>query len=484
MNRPFGAGPDLVAKARFRHTDPGQPEAAWLGDPHWDTCPVLDLQQLAAVHPEVLVLSAHPDDETLGVGALIAALARHGASITVLVATAGERSHPEATTWTPADLAAQRRGEVERAVAELDSRAGVRHLHLPDGELTAQQDELVEHILPELTPATLVLAPWTDDGHPDHDALGRAARQAGAAAGCRVLHYPIWLWHWCPPTDAPWQLFRVIEPEIADLRCKRDALARFRSQTDPLGPLPGDGAVITDVALARAHRLVEVLLDPAEPQLPLPYAGSTAAARTATFDAMFDLGDDPWDFTDSFYEERKRSLTLAMLGRRHYQRVLEVGCATGQLARTLAGRADHVTALDTSARALAVARRAAGEPATGDPTAETQGTTITWVHGRAPGDLPVGPFDLVVLSEIGYFLTPMELLTTLRRAQEILCPEGELVLVHWRHATRDIPLDGELVHTQAQHALALPTRAHYADEDLRIDVWGAPLSVAAVEDRR
>ena len=56
--------------------------------------PVLDLPALAQRYAQVLVLSAHPDDETLGVGGLLADLADAGAAVSVLVATDGERSHP------------------------------------------------------------------------------------------------------------------------------------------------------------------------------------------------------------------------------------------------------------------------------------------------------------------------------------------------------------------------------------------------------
>ena len=67
----------------------------------------------------------------------------------------------------------------------------------------------------------------------------------------------------------------------------------------------------------------------------------------------------------------------------------------------------------------------------------------------APADLPPGPFDLVLLSEVGYFLTPLELVATLRRCEAVAGPGGELVLCHWQHPTEHVPLDGVLVHEQA-----------------------------------
>jgi SAM-dependent methyltransferase len=184
---------------------------------------------------------------------------------------------------------------------------------------------------------------------------------------------------------------------------------------------------------------------------------------------MYDEGDDPWQFADSFYEERRRTLVLAVLGCRRYARALEIGCADGRLTQALVGRCDEVLALDTSHRAVTAARVRA-------PAARV-------VQGMAPADLPDGPFDLVLVSEVGYFLSPLELLATLRRCHEVLAPGGEIVLCHWQHPTRDVPLDGVLVHEQAATVLPARHRATYVDDDLRIDVWGDATSLARQEGR-
>jgi SAM-dependent methyltransferase len=185
---------------------------------------------------------------------------------------------------------------------------------------------------------------------------------------------------------------------------------------------------------------------------------------------MYDDGDDPWRLAGSFYEDRRRALLLAVLGRRRYHRALEVGCADGRLTEELVERCDDLVALDTSGRAVASARR------------RVPGATVQ--QGAAPADLPPGPFDLVVLSEVGYFLTPLELVATLRRLEASLAPGGEVVLCHWQHPTQDVPLDGALVHEQAAGVFALPRRVEYSDADLRIEVWGGgPDSVAEQEGR-
>lgn len=450
----------------FTHEEAGTPESVWLASSRWDRCPVVETDGLLEGCDLLVVASAHPDDETLGVGGLIADAAAGGVPVHVIVATAGEASHPDSATWTPAMLAESRMREVEQAVGLLAPEAHVTHLRHPDGRLAAAEDALRDAMVRVLTPSSLLLAPWTGDGHPDHDALGRAARGAAQEAGCTLHHYPVWLWHWATPESAPWEGMLVVEPTMEALHLKRRALGMFPTQTQALSPLPGDEPVVTPAVLARASRVIEVLIDGGD--------GAPSASETDTraeaFDAMYADSSDPWQFDGSFYEHRKRALTLGVLARPRYGHVLEVGCATGRLTEGLAKRSHSLIGLDTSGRALAVA---AGHTPSG----------AQWLHGAAPEDLPDGPFDLVVLSEVGYFMTPSELLATLRGVRARLADQGEIVLVHWQHPTEDIPLDGPLVHEQAGHVLDLPVRASYVDADVRIDAWGHPMSVAETEGR-
>ncbi len=461
--------------APFAHTDAGAPESAWLGSDHWDGVGVLDLPAVVQRYARVLVLSAHPDDETLGIGGLMADLAHAGATITVLVATDGERSHRMQGAGARAALAARRRREVQRAVRVLAPRARTTHLGLPDGALAHHGDALVEEVRRCTDPDTLVIAPWLADGHTDHDALGRAAADAVSHSGADLVHYPIWLWHWGAPEALPWPDVVASETSRTAAWRKRAALAEFPTQTTAWGDAASTGGVAAPVVgpamLGRARRLVETLVDPthALPRLASGRLARRAAARAQQFDRMYDDGDDPWAFEGSFYEERRRALVLALLGCRRYGRALEIGCADGRLTEALLGRCDEVVALDTSHRAVTAARERA-------PKAAVR-------QGMAPADLPSGPFDLVLLSEVGYFLTPLELIATLRRCARSLAPGGELVLCHWQHPTEYVPLDGALVHEQAATALHLEHRAAYLDDDLRIEVWGDGGSLARREGR-
>ncbi|GGL43824.1 PIG-L family deacetylase [Phycicoccus endophyticus] len=458
------------APRRFHHAEPGTPEPQWLLDARWSATPSVDLAALPQRFDELVVAAAHPDDETLAVGGVLAGAYAVGLPVRVVVATDGAASHPDASAWSPSRLAAVRRAELDAALGRLAPGSPAEHLGLPDGGLAGLEPSLADELAARCGERTLLLAPWTGDGHPDHDALGRAAEEAGRRRGAAVAHYPLWLWHWGRPDDLDWSRAHVVELDRGLLDAKAAAVAEHASQTEPLGPCPGDRPVVTEPVLRRAGRLVELVLS-APGALPLIPARPDAQVA-APFDAMYDEGPDPWGFEGSFFERRKRDLVAAVLGRQHYHTALEIGCATGLLTTRLAERADHVVAVDVSERALAVARAHTPDG-------------VQWRAGRAPEAVPDGPVDLVVLSEVGYFLTPLELLETLRRLRVALARGGEVVLVHWRHPTRGVPLDGPAVHAQALSALAdLAPAVHYEDADVLLDVLGGPAgSVASREGR-
>ena len=151
-----------------------------------------------------MVLAAHPDDETLGVGGLMHDLVAAGCTVVVVVASDGEASHPQART-TPDWLARTRREECRSGLRRLGVREVV-FLGIADGKVGVPDQPLVELIDRHLDAGTVVIAPWTGDGHPDHERLGEAAATAARGVGARLWFYPIWLWHWadrvtaCPGT--------------------------------------------------------------------------------------------------------------------------------------------------------------------------------------------------------------------------------------------------------------------------------------------
>jgi LmbE family N-acetylglucosaminyl deacetylase len=217
--------------------------------------PPLDLASVGA--RRVVILAAHPDDEVLGVAGLMTTLARAGHDIVVIWATDGEASHPGSTAISPAGLRRTRRQESRQALARLGVAPTATHcLGLPDSALAASRDRLRAQLSRIVCPDDLLIAPWSQDGHPDHDALGAEACQLGPL----TWQYPIWMWHWAMPGDdrIPWHRFH--STRVDDLEAKRSAIAMFRSQVEPIGPADVDAAVLPPDVVARFTRRHEWII--------------------------------------------------------------------------------------------------------------------------------------------------------------------------------------------------------------------------------
>jgi SAM-dependent methyltransferase len=151
------------------------------------------------------------------------------------------------------------------------------------------------------------------------------------------------------------------------------------------------------------------------------------------FEDLYARDPDPWGFADSAYERAKYDATLAALSRPRYARGLEVGCSIGVLTRDLARRCDALFALDAVEAPLAAARtRCADLP------------HVAFHRARVPHEWPqeAGPFDLVVLSEILYYLDAADVTRLAGCARGVLSPKADLLLVHWTGKT-DYPLSGD-----------------------------------------
>jgi LmbE family N-acetylglucosaminyl deacetylase len=109
-----------------------------------------------------------------------------------------------------------------------------------------------------VSPDHVVLAPWSSDGHPDHEAVGRAARSVAGT----VLEYPVWTWSWAVPADprVPWDRVRMVPLGATAVAAKAAAVGAFTTQVAPIGPDPCDGPVLPDRVLAYFRRDVEVVL--------------------------------------------------------------------------------------------------------------------------------------------------------------------------------------------------------------------------------
>lgn len=186
----------------------------------------------------VLVAAPHPDDETLALGGLLHDLVRGGWRVRLVEVTDGEAAYPHV-----ADLAAIRRRELRDSLVRLmiADAAHVHRLEIPDGSVAAHEAQVAGALTTLADDAAWVLAPWRHDGHPDHEATGRAAACAAERAGAPIRFYPVWAWHWLEPSSPEAQQL-LAKAERFDISrrgraAKRAALGAFASQRDgALGP--------------------------------------------------------------------------------------------------------------------------------------------------------------------------------------------------------------------------------------------------------
>lgn len=178
------------------------------------------------------------------------------------------------------------------------------------------------------------------------------------------------------------------------------------------------------------------------------------------FERLYRDDPDPWDFAGSEYEQRRYDLTAAALPRRRYRRGFEPACAIGELTRRLAARCSQLYASEPSPTALAKARRRCHDL-----------DNVQLEPGELPDDWPSGTFDLVVLSELGYYFEVPELCVV--RDQAVACLErrGTLIAVHWRGHSDAHVLKGDEVHDQLRRADGVVLVGAYEEANFRLDVW-------------
>lgn len=176
-----------------------------------------------------LVVSPHPDDEVLGAGGLIHTLTARGGIVRVMSVTDGEAAYPGASA-----LGAKRRVELQSALRKLSPHhVETLRLAIPDGEVRYFENKLLSCIESMITPDTLIVAPFEEDGHPDHDAAGRVACRIARAHKLALVRYPIWAWHRSDPEKVRRFSWRRFPLSLEAQRAKARALDCFQSQTAP-----------------------------------------------------------------------------------------------------------------------------------------------------------------------------------------------------------------------------------------------------------
>ncbi len=176
----------------------------------------------------IVVVAAHPDDETFGAGGLIHTCAQAGHPITVITVTDGEGARTDLR-----DPGVIRRRELRAALSCLSGRYIQWHrLGMPDGNVIAHEAFVERAIKTRLPAEATLISPFERDGHPDHETVGRLCLTIGQRRGTTVLRYPIWAWHNSSPPLWRNSDFVRFELNAEAQLAKARAIRCFASQLD------------------------------------------------------------------------------------------------------------------------------------------------------------------------------------------------------------------------------------------------------------
>jgi Nodulation protein S (NodS) len=177
------------------------------------------------------------------------------------------------------------------------------------------------------------------------------------------------------------------------------------------------------------------------------------------FQRVYEHEHDPWGFETRWYERRKYALTVSALRRERYARAFEPGCSLGVLSELLAQRCDTLIACEPVAAIAERARmRLAGH------------SHVLVEVGTIPEVWPDGELDLVVLSEVAYYLEPEGMQEVLTHLTNSLTADAHVIAVHYR-GTTDYPLSGDAAHAALRSSGLLRTDARYEEADFVLELF-------------
>jgi predicted TPR repeat methyltransferase len=189
-------------------------------------------------------------------------------------------------------------------------------------------------------------------------------------------------------------------------------------------------------------------------------SGDRESRDASHFQRLYDASPDPWKFRTSVYEQSKYQKTIASLGTRRFRSGFEVGCSIGVLTRLLAERCDRLLTVDIVDAPLSDALKACADQ-----------PWVRFEQKQVPDEWPDECFDLIVLSEVLYFLSPADIAKVVDRVCATLHATGVVLLVNWRGRSGD-PCTGDeaagIFIGQAQRWLT--TRTQHVEDGYRLDL--------------
>ena len=201
------------------------------------------------------------------------------------------------------------------------------------------------------------------------------------------------------------------------------------------------------------------------------------------FDALYDRSDDPWRIAGNWYEQRKRALVTAMLPRQRFRHAFEPACGGGELSLELGRRCDRLLCSDFSPTAVEIAQERWQQAGANCPGMRCD---ARFVRMAVPDEWPAPlgkAFDLIILSEFGYYLNPGALQALPVLVDASLATDGVLLACHWKHDFAQRVQETPAVHALFDELDGLHRCARYEDADFLLDAWSRePRSVAELEE--
>lgn len=209
----------------------------WQGSQHLAELDSIDILSLVPPGSRAVIVAPHPDDEVLGCGGLLQLLAAAGRPLQLISVTDGSASHPGSARWPVARLSVVRPQESAEALRRLGlpmHRLKWLRAGFTDTQVAVEEPALRDFIQRHLRPNDVLFTTWSEDGHCDHEAVGRASAEAARRVGATCHELPVWTWHWATPEDAlvPWQRARKILLSPEQIARKRHAVHAFASQLE------------------------------------------------------------------------------------------------------------------------------------------------------------------------------------------------------------------------------------------------------------
>lgn len=193
--------------------------------------------------------------------------------------------------------------------------------------------------------------------------------------------------------------------------------------------------------------------------------------NTDYFNDLYEQNDDPWDYQNRWYEQRKRMICLSVLLKNEHQNVLEIGCSNGIFSQQLATRSKKLTCIDANDKAVQLAKNRLSSY-----------DHVEVMQQCIPEQFPSGQYDLIVIGEILYYLSPAQIEVCIEKIQQLLTDDGVLLCCHWKYPVEGFALNGSQVHQLLRTHIPFPHYLSLDDADFKLDVWTKHhLSVAQSE---